>query len=80
MDEQIKTSVGKIFSKYNKDTDSFDMIRILRIKEDGIFYRALDSKYNFVKGIELLKADEFKENFENGVYKNECQESVEFCS
>ena len=65
MDEQIKTSVGKIFSKYNKDTDSFDMIRILRIKDDGIFYRELDSKYNFVKGLGFLKASEFKEKYKD---------------
>lgn len=35
---------------------------------------------NFIECRNEWEADEFKENFENGVYKDECQESVEFCN
>ena len=39
MEDQIKTNIGKIFTKYNKDTDSFDMIRIVHNNDENIFYR-----------------------------------------
>ena len=36
MEDQIKTNIGKIFTKYNKDADSFDMIRIVHTDNDNL--------------------------------------------
>ena len=38
MEDQIKTNIGKIFTKYNKDTDSFDMIRIVHNNDENKCY------------------------------------------
>lgn len=35
---------------------------------------------NFIECRNAWEIDEFKENFKNGVYKDECEESIEFCS
>ena len=66
MEDQIKTNIGKIFTKYNKDTDSFDMIRIVHNNDENIFYRKLDANYKFAQnGIDVLKINEFKETFKD---------------
>ena len=66
MEDQIKTNIGKIFTKYNKDADSFDMIRIVHTDNDSIFYRKLNEDYNFGQNrIEFLKINEFKETFKD---------------
>lgn len=64
--EQLTTNIGKILTKYNEESDSFDMIRIMHLKDDMIEYCLLNEDYsiNYNESIEC-KVKEFTDKFKD---------------
>lgn len=60
--ENISTELGKIFAKYNNETDDFDMFRVIGIENDKYTVASLNENYDVEdEDVTVYSYDEYKD-------------------